>query len=402
MTLHSTNALRAINRAAVLTEIARAGSVSRAEISENTELTVAAISRITRELIEAGVVAEADWDNKHKGAGRRTRLLALSATAASLIVMVISANRRAVGIANCRGEIMASIELPDLDLAEAEKSINTFCQTALALIDKTDIDKDKILGVSVVVAVNTNPSTNGRFSSEVLDWKNIPLKSTIETALDLPVHIEARAVALLQSELWNRPGNQQQSIVLINNGWHLGSSVYANGQLLQTDNGRLGQIAHLPVAGTTNTCYCGQRGCLDSVASGAAIVTNLEDMNLMQFDLSQPLNQRLASAINQAGQDPKVAAVFRTAGEQLGDGLTSVIALFSPEYVYIAGNICRQKEYFGGVQSRLQATLRHHNNCKLVVCKVTSIDAAVITGLKAFLLTRNFDIYRLTGKQRLA
>jgi len=243
MTLHSTHDLRA------------ARSVSRATIAQNTGLTLAAISRITRELIDAGLVVEGD-EIKLEGAGRRTRCLSLSSTAASIVVMVISANRRVVGIANCLGEIIASVELPELDLSITNDAIAVFCKNARSLIDSTGIDQTKILGVSVVVAANTDPANNDSISSPVLEWKNVPAKSMIESALNLPVHLEARAVALLDTELWHRPAQHNQSIVLINNGWRLGSSVYANQQLLQTLNGRLGQVAHLPISGENSQCYC--------------------------------------------------------------------------------------------------------------------------------------------------
>jgi len=120
----------------VLANIAQANAVSRATIAQNTGLTLAAISRITRELIDAGVVVEGD-EIKLVGAGRRTRYLSLSSTAASIVVMVISANRRAVGIANCRGEIISSVELPDLDLSMANDAIQAFCKQARIPIQPT-------------------------------------------------------------------------------------------------------------------------------------------------------------------------------------------------------------------------------------------------------------------------
>jgi len=281
------------------------------------------------------VVVEGE-EIKLEGAGRRTRYLSLSSTAASLVVMVISANRRAVGIANCRGELVTSVELSELDLSMANDAIDIFCQKARSLIDATGIDQHKILGVSVVVAANTDPANNDSISSPVLEWKNIPAKSMIEHALNLPVHLEARAVALLDTELWHRPARHNQSIVLINNGWRLGSSVYANNQLLQTLNARLGQVAHLPITGESSQCYCGQTGCLDSLASGAAIVHHIECANLMKFDSSQPLNQRLSLALVESHTNADISNVFRIAGEKLGEGLKSVVSLFSPERILIA------------------------------------------------------------------
>jgi len=402
MALHSTNELRAINRTAVLAEIAGAGSVSRAKIAQSTGLTIAAISRITRELIEAGVVVEDENPFRHKGRGRRTRRLALSSNIASIVVMVISANRRVVGIANCRGEIIDSIELPDLDLSLAEQAIDVFCNTANSLIQSTGIDQNRILGVSVVVAANTDPATNDSISSPVLEWENIPAKSMIENALNLPVHLEARAVALLDTELWHRPAQHNQSIVLVNNGWRLGSSVYANNQLLQTTSGRLGQVAHLSISTEDSQCYCGQTGCLDSLASGAAIVKNIESTNLMSFNHSQPLNQRLSQSLVESQHNSDIAGVFREAGEKLGEGLKSVVSLFSPERILLAGNTCRQPDYFAGVMDRLTPTMDNSSNCELSVCTVTSIDAAVVSGIKAFLLTGSLNISRLMESRKIS
>jgi len=402
MTLHSTNELRAINRAAVLTEIAGTGSVSRAKIAQSTGLTIAAISRITRELIESGVVVEDENPFKTEGRGRRTRRLALSSNIASIVVMVISANRRVVGIANCRGEIMDSIELPDLDLSLAKQAIDVFCKTAHSLIHSTGIDRNKILGVSVVVAANTDPATNDSISSPVLEWENISAKSMIENALKLPVHLEARAVALLDTELWHRPAQHNQSIVLVNNGWRLGSSVYANNQLLQTASGRLGQVAHLAISAEDSQCYCGNKGCLDSLASGAAIVKNIEASNLMSFYHTQPLNQRLSQALVESQNNSDIAGVFREAGEKLGEGLKSVVSLFSPERILVAGNTCRQPDFFAGVLDRLSPTMESSSNCELSVCTVTSIDAGVVSGIKAFLLTGSLNISRLMESRKIS
>jgi len=210
------------------------------------------------------------------------------------------------------------------------------------------------------------------------------------------VHLEARAVALLDTELWHRPAQRNQSIVLINNGWRLGSSVYVNNQLLQTSHVRLGQVAHLPITGENNQCYCGQSGCLDSLASGAAIVSLIERKRLMTFDSQQPLNQRLSLALDKSQHSTDIAQVFREAGEKLGEGLKSVVSLFSPERILIAGNTCRHPDYIAGVEARLTPVLEHHAHCELIACSVSSIDAAVVSGLKSFLLSGSLNINRLT------
>jgi len=126
------------------------------------------------------------------------------------------------------------------------------------------------------------------------------------------------------------------------------------------------------------------------------VIKNIESENLMDFDLSQPLNQRLTQALVESQKNSDVASVFRIAGEKLGEGLKSVVSLFSPERILVAGNTCRQADYFSGVQDRLSSSLEHHCNCQIVACSVSSIEAAVVSGLKTFLLTDSLNISRLT------
>jgi len=122
----------------------------------------------------------------------------------------------------------------------------------------------------------------------------------------------------------------------------------------------------------------------------------------MKFDSALPLNQRLLLALEESKDNCDIQQVFRVAGEKLGEGLKSVVSLFSPERILIAGNTCRQPDYFSGVQEKVRSTLEHHANCVLVTCSVSSIDAAVVTGLKAFLLTDSLNISRLTQSRPLA
>jgi len=59
---------------------------------------------------------------------------------------------------------------------------------------------------------------------------------------------------------------------------------------------------------------------------------------LMKIDSSLPLNQRLLLALVESKNNADIAQVFRAAGEKLGEGLKSVVSLFSPERILIAGN----------------------------------------------------------------
>jgi len=402
MTLHSTNEVRAVNRTAVLTQIAKDRVISRRALADCTGLTAAAISRISRELIDAGILTESDELDTVKGPGRRTRSLRLSNDSPLMIAMVISANKKAVAIANCRGEPLLVKEVPDLDLADAYASIETLCDIASNLLNSIKRQDTTVLGVSVVVAINTNPASNDTLSSPVLKWSDVALKPFIESRLDLPVHLEARAVALLQSELWHSPTQQSRSVVLINNGWRLGSSAHVNNALIESPESRLCQLAHLALPTQHQQCYCGQSGCLDAIASGASIVDNLEQRGLIKYRRTQSLNHRMSLAIAQAKEDENVAVIFKEAGEKLGEGLKSVLSLYEPERILLAGAIGRQTDYHKGVKEALEPVLQYHAACTLSVCSTRSLEAAIRTGLNAFLFTGLLDLNHLVEQRKSA
>jgi len=391
MQFHSTSDLRSANRVAVLSSIARRGAASRLAVAEATGLTSAAVSRITRELIDIGILAVADEPVAVGGRGRRVHELQIAENGLYIITMVITANRRVVSLVNGKGALCSSVDLDSLALANAETAIDVFAQTANELIQKSNIDRSRLLGISAVVAVNTNPSYQSLISSNVLGWTDVDLADQLSTKLSLPVHLEARSAALLQTELWEKPAQFDRSVVLINNGWWIGTSVSMHNTLLESSVGRIGQVAHLTVDGQSAQCYCGKVGCLDAVASGAAIVNALERRKIREFAAHLSLIQKLNLAIHDSSVDAKVARVFQESGEIMGRALNSVASLFEPERILLAGATGRHGRFFTGVQS----TFMHTEHCSLQLCEADSVQAAVRTGLDAFLFSENFNINRL-------
>ncbi|OED38914.1 hypothetical protein AB833_17950 [Chromatiales bacterium (ex Bugula neritina AB1)] len=394
----SSRDLRKINRESVLKSIARAGAASRLQLAGSTGLTTAAISRITRQLIDVGLLQEIPDSTGTGNRGRRTQPLQLAPNGAWIIAMVISANRRSVAIANSCGKVQASVELESVNLGQADKALRIFATAANDLIEQSQVNRKRILGVSIVVAALTKPANDGRITSPILEWDDIPVAHEIARMTNLPVHLETRAVALLQSELWCQPANDNKSVILVNNGWRMGSSASLNGKLLETGEGRLGQLSHYAIPSNPTTCYCGQSGCLDALASGAALVDAIEKKHRGLIGHNLSLNQKLDAAIKLAATRRSVAAEFHRAGKFLGYGLNALASLFAAEQIFLAGATCRQPDYFEGVKKSFTFSapadkqIETSTHCAVSLCSISSIDAAIRTGLDAFLFCDSLDL----------
>jgi len=74
----------------------------------------------------------------------------------------------------------------------------------------------------------------------------------------------------------------------------------------------------------------------------------------------------------------------------MGKGLNNVAVLFEPERIYLAGATGRQDDFFKGVQDAFTQNVQ----CTLDLCEADSVQAAIRTGLDAFLFSEKLNLSR--------
>jgi predicted NBD/HSP70 family sugar kinase len=403
----ATSDLRRSNRRHVLNQLVKNGPMSRSALSVSTGVTVPAISRITQELRSAGLVSEVDEDADLSGGsvvpprGRRTRPLSIDAAGAYVLTLVISFNRRSVGVSDALGNCIDLLELPDIDLNDPELALEQFSSAITNLISRCDLPVNRILGISVVIAANTTPDKQGTVTSHTLGWVAVPVLSILRKYLPYPLHLETRAIALLQSELWNQTTTAQKTFMLVNVGWFIGTGVIVNDRILESGTERLGQLAHMSVqTDHSRLCYCGRKDCLDTVASGAAVVQSIEKLDDSLALIDHPV-RKLDAALQLSKSNAVIQSLFFDAGLKLGQGLQQAVSLFQPSRIYLAGSVGRQLHYIRGVEQGLAAA-DPTSNTSIKVCKVRSDEAAARTGLSALLLSEKFDFSSFMDQRQRA
>lgn len=392
----SATELRRRNRDLVLRAIASETSMSRSLIARQTGLTGAAISRITRELIDAGLVKEGESIETKGRVGRRNIELELDDQGAFILAIALTANVKSVSIANSRGEIIAEHVLKNLTQGPPDQVIGELCSAAKTLIASTPIDLSRLVGCGVSVAGVTDPPSGALKVSEPLGWSDIPLGSLFSKALGLPVRVERRPVALLTAEIWRGGARGLNNVVLINNGLWLGGCVVADGRVLEGPGNTVGQIAHLSIGGNDTLCACGRKGCLDVTASGISILEKLKSIEIPGAPRGEDRGSRLRSLARYKGTDlPEVQEAFRQAGQNMGRAVDGIFALLDPELILLAGETSRHPAYLEGVRDTL-ATLRpDEGNWPVEVSELRTDQSAVWIGLDAFVFSHTLNIEQL-------
>lgn len=342
-----TSVLRQQNREMIASIILQNAPITRGTISELTGLTGAAVSRITRELIDSGLIAEGDAIATPKRVGRREFELVVNPEGAYFLGISITANRRNVCLADATGRILEIADCSDLSFADPQNFLDELSARTLALVDSNDLDKSRLLGAGVSMAMSSgiaDGDTVQTVDSRPLGWTNVPVQSMLTDKLQMPVVVEHRASALLRGEI--RAGHRSGSVYLVNAALGFGSSAYFNGQFFVSGDPGFGSISNFVVDPSDHS---GASKRLEDAASGLAVIRKLYG------EVSVPADA-LRQAISEANSgDINAKSAFNDAGRALGTALLAVATLMAPQTIVLAGEVGRQNDFHSGVEEVLKA-----------------------------------------------
>lgn len=373
--------LRRYNRDAALRLIKTHGAISRTEIATHVGLTNAAVSRIIKELIDAGLVEEGERIAPRGPAGRRQVALRLSAEGAYVVGIAVTLNAREVVVAGGRGDIIGRVDCTDISLDDPQAALVEFANRAATLIRRTGIDRRRLIGGAASVAGRVDPGDGRIIGAGPLDWNGQTVGAAFEDLLDMPFVSEGRAAALLQIERQLGPAAGLDDILLVNVGLKMGTALMIDGALLRGASSRAFALERYPMApGKT----------LDDTASGFAVLARLEALGHARPKATDPgafLRRIVDGDISIAG---RAASAFRNCGRALGKAIAQLAPVLSPQRVILAGFVVRHPGYVAGVRAQLEDA-----PFELQISQFTTAQSAVQLALDHHLFNTALDIDRL-------
>jgi glucokinase len=160
---------------------------------------------------------------------------------------------------------------------------------------------------------------------------------------------DANAAALAEARFGAGRGARVVCYFTISTG--IGGGVVLNGKLFRGATGQAAEFGHLKLRLDGPPCRCGDRGCLEALASGTAIGRRAREALRSSRAAGEPAStglddtvtaEELAAAVR-AG-DPLASRVWDEAMADLGAGVATVVSLFNPEVVVIGGGVCQSAD----------------------------------------------------------
>lgn len=239
---------KAHNVRIVLETIRLFGPISRVEIARRSELTAQTVSNITRELIKAGMIIEAD--RLQEGRGAPAHLLKLQADGAFAIGLDLDKDHMTGVLLDFVGQVRQRISC-DLHFPSPAEAIDLMEATARDLMAREGIDRERLWGVGVGLpgplgSTDENHVTNVVNPKEFPGWSNVPVAEILEKRLALPVHLENNATAAAVGEHWYGEGRHIGTFFYMFFGAGLGGGLIINGQPFEGSTGNAGELGYFP------------------------------------------------------------------------------------------------------------------------------------------------------------
>jgi glucokinase len=178
-------------------------------------------------------------------------------------------------------------------------------------------------------------------------WRDVPVAEILATRVNCPAFVlnDARMAAL--GELWYGHGRTVKTMVFLTIGTGIGGGVVIDRKLRLGPLGAAGEIGHQTILPDGPPCGCGNRGCLEALASGPALIG--EGVRLMTSGQAPHLREMIAGDASRitpanmaqaaAAGDSAVRGAIVRAGRFLGIGIANVITVLNPELVVLGSEV---------------------------------------------------------------
>lgn len=336
--------IKQTNAGVVYRLIDQLGPVSRIDLSRLAQLAPASITKIVREMIEAHLVQETEIQEP----GSRGR------PAVGLMVETEAWHYLSVRIN--RGEI--NLALRDLSsklvveeqLALAQQDTTPLLERIITHIDQFFIRHQQKLERLTAIAI-TLPGIIDTENGIVhrmpfYDVLEMPLGPALETRTGVPVFIQHDISAWAMAESLFGASRGARDVIQVVIDHNVGAGVVTDGRLLHAGSSSLVEIGHTQVDPYGKRCYCGNHGCLETIASIDSVLELAQQrMNQSMGSLlhGQPLNVETLCEAAVKG-DLLAQDIIAGVGTNVGRILAIMVNLFNPQKILIGSPLNRASD----------------------------------------------------------
>lgn len=367
--------IKQMNAGGVYRLIDENGPISRIELSKQAQLAPASITKIVRELMEAHLVRETEYQDMGSR-GRPAIGLVLDTEAWHYLSVRIGNQVMTLALRDLSGHLVVE-ELVDLPTEHPQSLLDRI----LAEIDQFFIRHQRKLERLTAIAITSpgmvDSSTGIIHRMPFYDVEEMAIGPALEKRTGVPVYLQHDICAWTMAEALFGASRGCQNVIQIVIDHNVGAGVITGGRILHAGSRTLVEIGHTQVDPYGKRCYCGNHGCLETVASIESMLELAQQRlkgSMSSLLHGSPLTvESLCDAALKGDQLAKDIIV--DVGNNVGRITAIMVNLFNPEKILIGSPLnqaadilypaiidCVRRQALPAYSHHLQVTSTHFYN----------------------------------------
>lgn len=351
----------------ILHYIHESQSITRRELGERTGLSDARISTIVSWLLAQRLICETKPRGKHPG--RPATLLSLNPHIGNLVGLNVSHSQSQAVLVDFGGKVLASVICNTCTIPDQTAILDSLVKL-VEMVCQGKTSPESLVAIGIGLGGIVNPQTG-----IVLGWPNAPDWAPGWVGLNVPSSLGARfgvetiwvddcvrAMGITAGRLGRARSSANYIYVLLGDG--IGSGIFCNGQAYEGSHGIAGEIGHVTVDEQGPWCSCGNRGCLETMASTSAVLRRarerLSEPRLVST-LRGPCEKSeltIATLIEAAHAGDKLAyQLLDEAGTYVGKVLATTLNILGSDMAVLGGPLVEGDTV---IQDAVQRQVRLH------------------------------------------
>ena len=329
-------------RKEIINEITTHEEITINEISESLNISVPKATELLMELAREGFVKEKG--KRSDGPGRKAAYYGLTQDCAYFLGLEIRKYKLNIGLMGFdKTMVLQQNDIPFF-VEESNKALDEIVKILQDFLESAEVEKEKIAGIGISIAGRINVRTGDILT--IYHLSDAPLKSTLEKAFNIPVLLDNDSRTLAYGEYHFGKVKKETEVLVLNLDYGMALGIFVKGKPLFGASGYAGELGHIPMFNNEKICFCGKKGCMETEASGRALI------DWLTTQMNAGINSSLASVLEEKGiieLEDVVNAVKKgdnlaiegigNIADKIGRGLAITINLFNPQLIVLSGSL---------------------------------------------------------------
>lgn len=332
---------RSLQKKTIIYRMTAYGSQTIPNLARELKISMPSVDRLIKELIADAFVE--DMGEGPSEGGRKPHQYKIKSRSYYSLCLDISISDVKMALIDFNNDIHHPIKKHFKQLEDNQDYADWLVSIIELFITEAEVSYSKISGISIALPGLIDPEKKvSRSYFTTLEpnlWDYLSFKLNKEVLIDNDARLMTRG-----EHIFGQAAGKKD-VLCINVGAGLGMGMILNGQIYRGSTGSAAEFGHITSPNAEKLCYCGQKGCLETMVSGPAI-EKLAQSTLSQNDidsirrLTESSNRNFYDVVIEfAGQGHAGCLIIvNKIGYELGLGIGQLIILINPEMIIIGGS----------------------------------------------------------------